>query len=130
MARGRAVGIGAGAALALAVPAALLAQVLDVLAEGDGPPGVVYLLVPVVLGAMVVGGWVAGRQSGGARPWAHGALAALAAVLVVLGVGVVRLVAAGESVPWGTVPATAATAALLGSAGGALGGRTPGRTRP
>ena len=130
MPRLRVAALGAGAALAVAFPVALLAQIVDAVAEGDDPPWPVYLLVPVVLGAMVLGGWVAGRRSRSPRPWVDGALAALLAIVVVLAIGVIRRAAADESVAWATGPATAASAAVLGATGGALGGRSPGRTRP
>jgi len=130
MPRLRGAALGAGAALAVAFPVALLAQIVDAVADGDDPPWPVYLLVPVVLGAMVLGGWVAGRRTASARPWVDGALAALLAIVVVLAIGVIRRAAADESVAWATVPATAASAAVLGATGGALAGRSPGRTRP
>jgi putative membrane protein (TIGR04086 family) len=129
MPRLRGAAIGAGAALAVAFPVALLAQIADAVVEGDDAPWPVYLLVPVVLGAMVLGGWVAGRRAA-TRPWVDGALAGLLAIVVVLAIGAVRRAAADESVAWATVPATAVSAAVLGAAGGALAGRSPGRTRP
>jgi putative membrane protein (TIGR04086 family) len=130
MPRLRVAAVGAGAALAIAFPVALLAQIVDALADTDDPPWPVYLLVPVVLGAMVLGGWVAGRRTSSARPWIDGTLAAVLAIVVVLAIGVIRRAAADESIAWATVPATAAAAAILGATGGVIGGRSPGRTRP
>ncbi len=127
----RAVAAGAGTALAIAFPAALLAQILDALSDDD-PPAYVFALVPVVLAGALVGGWVAGRRAVDApqpaRPWVAGALASLAAIGLVLAMGVARRAAADEAIAWSSLPALAALAAALGAGTGAVGGR-PGRTR-
>ncbi len=130
MPRWRAVALGAGAALAVALPASLAAQLIDVFADGDDPPRVVYALVPVILAAMVLGGWVVGRR---AQRAAMGALAGLVAMAVVLGLGILRQLAADEHVTWSAVPTLAALASGLGAAGALLGRRPPrqaARTRP
>ena len=126
-------GAGVGAALAVAFPAALVGQVVDALVEGDDTPAAVYLLVPVILGAMVLGGWVTGargRSAADARPRMEAAVTGLLAITVVLGLGAARQAAAGDDVAWATVPGTALVAVALAVAGSALGRRAPGRTRP
>jgi len=123
----RAVALGAGAALALAFPAALVAQLVDVVADGDDPPAAVFALVPVILAATAFGGWVVGRRRP-PHPILDGALAGLVAIVVVLGLGIARRSVAGEDVAWATVPAATVVAAVLAAIGSALALRT--RTRP
>lgn len=123
----------AGAALAVALPAALLAQVLDVVADGDGLGTVAYLLTAVVFAGVAVGGWTAASGVGprsvrGAI--ARGVAAGVVAVLVVLAVGIARRLAAGHDVAWATVPGTVLLAAGIGGGAGALRVRWAGRTRP
>lgn len=127
--RVRVVALGAGAALALALPATLLAQVLDALADDGDTPALVFALVPVVLAGMVFGGWVVGRR--GTPPVVGlGALAGLVAIALVQTLGVVRRLVADEVVAWGGVPAFLALGAALGVAGAALGRRADARTLP
>lgn len=127
--RVRVVALGAGAALALALPATLLAQVLDALADDGDTPALVFALVPVVLAGMVFGGWVVGRR--GTPPVVGlGALAGLVAIALVQTLGVVRRLVADEAVAWGGVPAFLALGAALGVAGAALGRRADARTLP
>ena len=122
MLRLRVVALGAGAALAVAFPASLSAQLIDVFADGDDPPIVVYAFVPVILAAMALGGWVVGRRPG-PRPVPHGALAGLVAISVVLGLGVVRQLVADEEAAWSSVPVFLGLGGGLGAAGAAAGRR-------
>jgi hypothetical protein len=133
--RWRLVGVGTGWALAVALPAALLAQVADAATSGTGTSPLVYPCVVVVLAGMVVGGSMVGRAlmagpSGTDRPAATGALAGVAAIAVIQLLGVLRAVAAGDHIVWGTIPVLLALGAGLGAGGAALGRRRPGRTRP
>jgi putative membrane protein (TIGR04086 family) len=117
-----------GSALAVALPASLLAQVIDTADGRDDPPAVVYLLVAVVLAAMGVGGWVVGRRRP-ARPAPLGATVGLAAIAVIQVLGVVRRLVAGDDVAWATIPLTVALAMAVGAGAAVLGARQPGRTR-
>lgn len=126
----RLVTLGAGAALALAFPAALFAQVLEALRDDDAGVGpAVYALAGVVLVGMVVGGVVVGRRRP-PRPALTGALAGLVAIAVVLALGVARRLVAGDDVAWGTVPAPIGLAAGLAAVASALSSRSAGRKRP
>jgi predicted permease len=128
------VAIGAATALAVGLPAALLAQVLEALRdERDSAGALTYVLAGVVLAGMALGGWACGRAAPDAstrRSAALGAAAGLLAVAVVLALGIVRRLVADDAVAWATVPATASLAAALAAGGGALGVRRAGRTRP
>lgn len=121
-----------GAALAVALPAALLAQVLDALGAGDGLGAVAYLLAAVVLAGIAIGGWTAAggvaKRSVRVAVW-RGAVTGATAVLVVLAVGIARRLAAGDEVAWSTVPATVLLAAATSGGAGALRVRRAGRTR-
>lgn len=127
---GRAVALGVGTALAIGLPAALVAQILDSWRDDDAGTGpLTYVLSTVVLAGVALGGLVVGRQRAG-RPARLGAAAGVLAITVVLALGISRRAVADEGVAWETVPATALVAAALGAAGSALGARTAGRTRP
>jgi TRAP-type C4-dicarboxylate transport system permease small subunit len=126
----RVVALGAGVALAIALPAALLAQVLEALRDtGDDPGALTYALAVVVLVAVALGGCAVGRQRS-APSALLGAVAGLAAITVVLALGIARRLVAGDDVAWGTVPATAVLAMSLAATGSALTARRTGRTRP
>ena len=128
------VALGAGVALAIALPAALLAQVLDALRNDDDSGGIAtYVLAVMVLVGTSVGGGIAARASGTARRAVAallGAAAALVAIVLVLALGIARRLVAGEEVAWATAPATALVATLLGTIAGALRARPTARTRP
>jgi putative membrane protein (TIGR04086 family) len=128
--RFRLVALGTGVALAMALPAALVAQVLEAVQDdGDDPGALTYVLAIVVLAGMVLGGTTVGRPRP-SRPALLGAVCGLVAVLVVLALGVTRRLVAGDHVAWGTVPITAVLATALAAASSALAARVPGRKRP
>ena len=127
--RARVVGLGSGAALAVALPAAVLAQVIDTASTTDDAPAAVYALVMVVLGGIALGGWVAGRRRPD-RPAQVGALVGLAAIAVVQVLGVIRRIVAGDDVAWATIPLVLVVAMGLAAIAAFLGARPPGRTRP
>lgn len=108
----QAIAVGAAVAIAITLPAALLAEVL---VDNDdstlGPP--LFLLVLVGFG---LGGFMAARRAPTA-PLSNGAVAALVAYVIIQGVGVVRRVIADETVS----PAGIVFAALLASSTGLLG---------
>lgn len=120
--RTRAVARGVGAALAVSLPAALLAQVVDALAGDGDPPVLVFALAPVVLAGAWIGGWVVGR--GRTQPViALGAAAGLIAIGVVQALGIARRLVADEDVAWGAVPLLVGAGALLAATGSAFGAR-------
>ena len=128
--RTRAVAAGVGAALAIALPAALVAQILDARRDEDaGTSPLLYVLAALVLVGVGMGGGVAGRQRP-TRPAAAGAVVGAVAVAIVLVLGIARRLVAGDDVAWATVPGTLAVAAALGAAASALAARAAGRTRP
>lgn len=112
----RAVVVGAGVALAVSVPAALLAQALDEAGTVDDDSSWLLLLFLVVLAGMVAGGYVAASRRPDA-PLTNGAVAAFAAYALVQTIGAIRLTVSGESVTWAAIPFFA----LLSSAAGVAG---------
>jgi hypothetical protein len=133
--RTRLVLIGAGWALAVAVPADLVAQIADAAASDGAPTVLVAVCVVVVLLGLVLGGAVVGHQADRedrSRAEAVGlaARSGLAAIAVVVVLGIVRRLAAGHSVAWVTVPEALVLGAALGALGGLAGwarARTTGR---
>ena len=94
----RAIAIGALVTLAIAVPAAILAQVLDEAGSVDDDSTWLMALFAVILAGMVAGGYVAGTRRPDA-PLTNSALAALGAYLLVQAIGAVRLLATGSTWP-------------------------------
>ena len=113
----RAVAVGAGIALAICVPAAILAQVLDEAGSVDDDSSWLLVLFAVILVGMGVGGHAAAVRRLDA-PLTNGAVAALAAYLLVQGIGAVRLLASGDDVTWAAIPFFALLSAAAGMAGG------------
>lgn len=114
---GRAVAVGAGVALAICVPAAILAQVLDRAGTIDDDSSWLLVLFVVILLGMGSGGYVAAVRRLDA-PLTNGAVAALSAYLIVQTIGAIRLLAAGDDVTWAAIPFFALLAAAAGMAGG------------
>src|SRR5690606_15302291 len=113
--RGRLVVTGTGLALAIALPAALVAQVADTLADDDPPVLLAAVLVVLVYAGVAVGGWGVGDRA--ARDEALrrarvplGAASGLLAITVVQAIGVARRLVADEDVAWSSVPVVLATA--------------------
>ena len=113
----RAVAVGAGVALAICVPAAILAQVLDQAGSVDDDSSWLLVLFGVILVGMGVGGFVAAERRLDA-PLTNGAVAALAAYLLVQTIGAVRLLASGDDVTWAAIPFFALLSAAAGMTGG------------
>lgn len=113
----KAVAIGAAVTVAIAVPAALVAQTLDDAGSVDDNSSVLMGIFAAILLAMAVGGHIAARLRPDA-PLTNSALAALAAYLLVQGIGAARLVAAGEPVSWVAIPFFALLSAASGMTGG------------
>jgi putative membrane protein (TIGR04086 family) len=95
----RAILLGAGAALALGIPASLVSQALDDTDRVDDDSVVVYVGAAVVVAALVVGGAVAASQHP-ATPIRHGAAAALVAFVVVAAIVVIRRTANDHDPEW------------------------------
>jgi hypothetical protein len=113
----RAVAIGAGIALAIGVPAAILAQVLDEAGTVDDDSSWLLVLFGVILLGMGIGGYVAATRRLDA-PLTNGALAALGAYLLVQAIGAIRLLLAGDEVTWMAIPFFALLSTSAGMAGG------------
>ena len=113
----RAVATGAGVALAICVPAAILAQVLDQAGSVDDDSSWLLVLFGVILLGMGTGGYVAANRRLDA-PLSNGAVAALAAYLLVQTIGAVRLLASGDDVTWVAIPFFALLSAAAGMTGG------------
>lgn len=113
----RAVAVGAGVALAICVPAAILAQVLDEAGSVDDDSSWLLVLFGVILVGMGIGGFVAAERRLDA-PLTNGAVAALAAYLLVQTIGAIRLLASGDDVTWVAIPFFALLSAAAGMAGG------------
>jgi predicted permease len=144
--RTRLVGVGARWALAVAFPADLVAQVADAAHTGDGHSPLLVPCAVVILLGTGLGGAVVGAR---ARPltrsahatadradvpvrrsWELGALAGLAAIAVVLILGLARSLLAGESVSWASVPFLLALGATCGAIGAVLGEARARTSRP
>lgn len=128
MTRLRLVALGTGVALAMALPAALLAQVLEALRDNGDGTVVTYVLAVVVLAAMALGGTAVGRHRP-ERPAVLGTAVGLLAIAAVLAIGIARRVVAGEEVAWTTVPALAVLAMALAAVGSTLSAQRTGRKR-
>lgn len=137
--RSRLVGLGVGATLAVALPAALIAQVLDARSENGLPGAVSALIATVTLLGAGVGGWIVGTRP--ARPSLLVAgLSGLLAVGLVQALGVVWRTIADEEVAWGGDVLVLVLGGVAAVTGAALGrwaldrsrdqAPPPARTRP
>jgi predicted permease len=125
----RDVGLGALVAIVIALPCGLLAQSLaDGDDDGSGRSAAVPVLFVMVMAAFGLGGWVAARFQRD-TPQMHGAVAALAAFVVIQGVGVARRVAAGDGVNVASIVFFGLLAATCGLLGGWLARRRHDRDR-
>ncbi len=121
--------LGALVALAIAVPTAILAQTLDEAGTVEDDSTWLIVLFVVILAGMVTGGHVAATRRPDA-PLSNSAVAALAAYLLVQGVGAIRLLVLGESVTWVAIPFFALLCSAAGMTGGLIAdhrARTPRR---
>jgi cadmium resistance protein CadD (predicted permease) len=113
----RAVAVGAAVTLAICVPAAILAQVLDESGKVDDDSSWLLVLFGVILVGMGIGGFMAANRRLDA-PLTNSALAALTAYLLVQTIGAIRLLASGDDVTWVAIPFFALLSASAGMAGG------------
>lgn len=126
---GPAVFAGALVTLAVAVPTALLAQVLDDSGSVDDDSPWLIVAFVVILVAMAAGGYVAAVRRPDA-PLVNSAFAAVTAYLVVQVVGAIRLLATDGGVVWAAIPFFALLSAAAGMTGGLVAdhrARTPTR---
>jgi putative membrane protein (TIGR04086 family) len=91
-----AVRAGAIAGIAIALPLAILAQVV-VGDDNDGVPVLGWVLYLAVLLCLVFTGWVASRQAG-ETPYVTGAVAALATFVAVQAIGIISVSIRGDDV--------------------------------
>lgn len=118
------VGRGAAVTLLFAIPAIVGHEVLDAFADLDADSNVTFAFYMVVVAGLVVGGWRAGSHAPDA-PLTHGALAALAAYMVIaIATTIVRL-ATAEGADLVAVVFNAAIAAGAGILGGMVAARRP-----
>ncbi len=120
---------GALVTLAVAVPTALLAQMLDDAGSVDDDSPWLVVAFVVILVAMAAGGYLAAVRRPDA-PLVNSAFAALGAYLVVQVVGAIRLVATDGDVAWAAIPFFALLSAAAGMTGGLVAdhrARTPSR---
>ena len=104
---------GASIAICICLPAALVAQALVDVDEGEDPSNVVFVFFALVLAGFALGGWWAARAAPTA-PFSNGAVAALAAFVVIQGVALVVRVVGDEPV---NVPALVFNATVAYGAG-------------
>lgn len=122
---------GALVTLAIAVPTALLAQLLDDAGSVDDDSPWLLVAFVVILISMGAGGFVAANRRADA-PLINSAAASLLAYLVVQVVGIVRLLATDGEVVWVAIPFFSLLAAAAGMTGGLVAdhrARTPRRRR-
>ncbi|WP_436795579.1 hypothetical protein [Actinospongicola halichondriae] len=108
---------GALVTLAVAVPTALLAQVLDDSGSVDDDSPWLVVAFLVILLAMAAGGYVAAVRRPDA-PLVNSAVAAVGAYLTVQVIGAIRLLATDGDVTWAAIPFFALLAAAAGMTGG------------
>ena len=121
--------VGALVTLAVAVPAALLAQTLDATGRVEDDSAWLMVLFLVIIAAMVGGGYAAAIRRPDA-PLTNSALAALSAYVLVQSIGAIRLLAAGDPVTWEAIPVFALLSSASGMTGGLLADRRARRPRP
>ena len=104
-------------AAAIAVPAGILAQVLD--DDGDGS-GWVALLAVVVMAGLVIGAVVAARRQRVGLPLTHAMVTAVGVFVLVQAVGIVRRSIAGDDITWSRVASSFLLSLMAGVVGGLI----------
>ncbi|MGH9245895.1 MAG: hypothetical protein ACRD29_16565 [Acidimicrobiales bacterium] len=114
----RAIGLGMVVAIGIALPLALISQVVaDFDDSSGGVSALVYLFFLLVLAGLAIGGFVAGSKRPEV-PLTHGILAALAAYVLVQGVALVFILVRGDDVNLPALVFNAGLAAAMGLVGG------------
>lgn len=113
---------GAAVTAVFAVPAGIVQNLID------RESSLSFALFLVVVLALGVGGWVAGREVPD-RALTHGGLAALTVYVLVQAFGIVLRLARGETVTWVSIPLVALLAGSCGVIGGYVAFRQAVRNR-
>lgn len=121
-----AVRAGALTAAAVAVPAGVIAQVLD---DGDDAGWLVTVLGLIVLAGLVLGACIAARRQHEGTPLTHGIVTAVGVFVVVQAVGVLRRTLSGDDVTWSRLVSNLLLSLLAGVVGGMIGSRLHDRNR-
>jgi predicted permease len=112
---------GALTAAAVAVPAGVIAQVLD---DGDDARWLVTVLGFVVLAGLVMGASVAARRQHEGTPLTHGVVTAVGVFVIVQAVGVLRRTITGDDITWSRLASNLLLSLLAGLVGGMIGSRS------
>ena len=115
----RALGRGVTVAAAIAVPVAIVANV--VVDDNKTHSGWIALLSLAVLVGLAAGAAVAAREQQNGTPLTHGIVCALAVFIAVNVFGIVRRSIAGDDIRWGRIASTAVLAVVAGTVGGMIG---------
>ncbi|MDQ1426258.1 MAG: hypothetical protein QOD72_3756 [Acidimicrobiaceae bacterium] len=114
-----AIGRGIAVAAVIAVPVAVVANVL--VDDNQQHSGWIALLSLGVLVGLGVGAAVAARRQHNGTPLTHGIVCALAVFVAVNAFGIVRRSIAGDDIHWGRIASTAVLAVVAGTIGGMIG---------
>jgi putative membrane protein (TIGR04086 family) len=120
-----ALGRGVAVAAAIAVPVAIVANV--VVDDNKTHSGWIALLSLAVLVGLGIGAAVAAREQQNGTPLTHGIVCALAVFIAVNAFGIVRRSIAGDDIRWGRIASTAVLAVVAGTVGGMIGAFRHGR---
>jgi putative membrane protein (TIGR04086 family) len=115
----RALGRGVAVAAAIAVPVAIVANL--VVDDNKTHSGWIALMSLAVLVGLGVGAAVAAREQQNGTPLTHGIVCALAVFVAVNAFGIVRRSIAGDDIRWGRIASTAVLAVVAGTVGGMIG---------
>jgi len=112
---------GALRAAVIAVPAGVVAQVLD---DGDDAAGLVWLLGIVVLIGLMLGASVAARRQREGTPLTHGIMTAAGVFVIVQALGVLRRTLTGDDITWSRIASSFLVSVVAGVVGATLGSRS------
>ena len=112
---------GALVAALIAVPAGVLAQVLD--DEDATSNGWVSILALVVLLGLVIGAAVAAARQRTGTPLTHGILTAVGVFVVVQVIGILRRTLADDGITWSRIASSFLLSLMAGVVGGLIGSR-------
>lgn len=110
---------GIGVAALGAVPFGVVGRLV---LDEDANSGLLGFFALLVLGALVLGGAIAGWRQRVGRPLSHGIVTALATFAAVQAIGVVRRLVAGDDIRWGRIASSALLSLIAGTIGGLVGG--------
>ncbi len=119
---------GAGIGLAIALPVALAAQLLDAAVDLDRDSSLPALFYLGIVAGFVVGGRAAGLRSPD-RPLTNGAAAGFTTYVALAVISAVRLTIAGDGIPAAALLFNTMISSTAGLFGGMLAARRHARTR-